>query len=372
MSELVRFGELLRHVATFGLPGATLAPQAPVAPDGEWDAVLASISADHLTGLAVAALEAGALQVTEEALEDLLARHRAAMVAALGLERTLLELTTAFEDQGLDYVVLKGPAVAHTGYPDPSWRPFNDLDILVRTGDWRPALGLLANLGLRRRLPEPRPGFDERFGKAATHVTPDGQEIDLHRTLAEGPFGLWIDPNELFDHVTTFRLGGRRLPRLDDSALLAHACVHAVLGQSQPLLYELRDIAQVLAVGRVDWELIARWAEQWRLAVVLEHAFALTGKALGMQLPHEAQEALAMRLPRFERRVLEAYTTPKRYRGAVAMSTIGAIRGVWHKAAYIRALLLPGEEFLSSRAGNGHRSSYLLRWRTPIRWLTRR
>jgi Uncharacterised nucleotidyltransferase len=369
MSELVRFAELLRKIATFGLPGAGPWPQDPVAPDVEWDAALASISADRLTGLAVAAHEAGALHVPERAAEDLVARHRAAMVAALGLERTLLELATAFEDRGLEFVVLKGPAVAHTGYPDPSWRPFNDLDILVRTGDWRPALGLLANLGLRRRLPEPRPGFDERFGKAATHVTPDGMEIDLHRTLAEGPFGLWIDPDELFDHVTTVPLGGRRLPRLDDSALLAHACVHAALGQMEPLLYELRDIAQILAVGRVDWDSLARWAREWRLAAVLAHAFHLTTKALAVQVPWEAREATDVRLPRSERRVLEAYTTPRRSRGAVAISMIRAIPGVHDKAAYVRDLLVPSRDFLKSRGSEG--TTNLRRWKVFVQRLAR-
>src|SRR5437879_3101885 len=82
-------------------------------------------------------------------------------------------------------------------------------------------------LGFTRPRPEPRPGFSERFGKAATHRGVDGLELDLHRTLVVGPFGLWLEPDELFEHAILFHLWGRELRRLDDTALVLHACLNA-------------------------------------------------------------------------------------------------------------------------------------------------
>jgi hypothetical protein len=266
------------------------------------------------------------------------------------------------------FVVLKGPALAHSVYPDPSWRSFADLDLLVRTEDWRRALGVLAELGCTRRLPEPRPGFDERFGKAATHRTPEGEEIDLHRTLVLGPFGLWIRPEELFGRTAAFEVGGRGLPRLDGAGLLLNACVHAALGQRRPFLQTVRDVAQVAAVAEIDWEALGRWARDWRLGAVLRHAFAQASEALGTPWPVGAREALAREPSRREARLLAAYTGRGRDRGGTALATLHAIPGLRSKAAYLRALLLPDRRFVVARSGNGGGRGYVRRWVVALKW----
>src|SRR5919108_1697202 len=259
-----------RAIGGFGLPGRDLRP-VEVSADG-WRAFRSSATSGRIVGIAVAAVEAGHLRITEEKAEELLVWQRDAMVWALTIERRLLTLAEAFEADGVRPLVLKGPVLAHTVYPDPSWRAFADLDLLVPTASWRRALEVLAGLGFERRLPEPRPGFDERFGKAAVHTNGDGAEIDLHRTLVIGPFGLWARPDELFRRATTFELGGRTLRRLDDTALLLHACMHASLGWRPPLLWTLRDVAQVAWSGRVDWDELADLARRWRLRAVVRHA----------------------------------------------------------------------------------------------------
>jgi hypothetical protein len=338
-------------------------------PEGSWQDLLSELEIHKLTGLAVAGAEAGWLELEEARLAELMERQREDMVWALGLERTLLDLAAAFDDHGIDFVVLKGPAVAHTKYPDPSWRPFGDLDLLVRTADWRRACDLLGEVGLERRLPEPRRGFDERFGKAAVFRGPKRQEIDLHRTLAQGPFGIWLDADELFGHTTELRLGGRALRRLDDTALLAHACIHAVLGFEQPLLLTVRDVAQVAESANLDWELMGNWAKRWRLGVVFRHAFELISSLWGTPWSVDARPAVVDR-PK-DRWALEAYTTPRRRRGGSARATVRALPGLRAKAAYVRALMAPGREFVAARSGSGSAKRYLHRWATPVSWMRR-
>jgi len=48
---------------------------------------------------------------------------------------------------GLEYMVVKGPATAHTVYPEPGLRLFGDLDLVVRERDWTAAHRLLIGLG---------------------------------------------------------------------------------------------------------------------------------------------------------------------------------------------------------------------------------
>jgi hypothetical protein len=369
MTEEQSARTVARRVAAFGLPGSEEREPVRIAEE-RWPATLAELDREKLTGLAVVSAEAGALSLNDEQVEELLERHREAMAWALGLERTLLRLAEAFAERGIGFVVLKGPALAHTIYPDPSWRPFGDLDLLVRTRDWRRALAALADLGLRRRLPEPRRGFDERFGKAAVHRTPEGQEIDLHRTLAQGPFGVWIQPDELFQHTNRFHVAGTTLQRLDDTGILAHACVHAVLGDRPALLLSTRDVAEISAVGSVDWIALSDWADRWRLDVVFRHALYVACGLFGTPLPAGYRP-----LPRGGRdgrdlQALEAYISERRLRGGSTLATLRVIPSLKDKAAYIRALVVPDRPFLEARSGNGH-PSYLRRWATAARWLTR-
>ena len=297
-------------------------------------------------------------------LEDLIAHQGQAMLWVLAVERKLLALADRFTEAGIEVVALKGPTIAHTVYPDPSWRPFGDLDLLVRTADWRRATALLRSLGYGRAFPEPRPGFDERFGKAAVHSNGDGIEIDLHRTLAMGAFGVWIRPDELFRRTTTFSLGGRALRRLDDIALLLHASVHATLGWNPPLLWPLRDVLQIIHRGRVEWGEAVELARRWKLRAVLHHAMTTASRVLDVELPAEAQAVVDRERPtRREQAAMRAYLRPG---GADPVNAIRAIHGIRARVAYAGMLLFPSREFLAARQGMEH-GSYLRRWGVALR-----
>ncbi|MDQ3932442.1 MAG: nucleotidyltransferase family protein [Actinomycetota bacterium] len=358
------------RTAAIGLPGAN--GEDPVSvPEDDWPNVLSKLSSQRLTGLALAGVDSGELLLADGQLQDLLDRHRQSMSLALELERVLVAVGSRFAGAGLEFVVLKGPALARSFYPDPTLRPFVDLDLLVRTRDWRRACDLLAELGYQRVQPEPRSGFDERFGKAAAHRSAKGLWIDLHRTLVVGPFGLWLDPEELFEGSTPLVLADRTFRRLADTTALLHACMHASLGLWPPLLLPVRDVAQVSSVGDLDWELFLERARRWRLQAVVRHAFRTDSDVLGLPPPQQAREVVTEAPRARESRALEAYFGGTRSRG-VALATLHAIPGIRAKGAYIRALLLPQRDFLAVRAGRGRRASYLRRWLVPFRWFASR
>jgi putative nucleotidyltransferase-like protein len=361
---------LMQRIAATSLPGSSQREPVRV-PAAAWPRLLSRVVQERLSGLAVAAAQHGWLGLDDDQFGELLEHHRAAMLWTLRVERTLLVVSRHLEARGVRPIVLKGSALAHTLYPDPSWRAFRDLDLLVRTRQWKAACSALEALGMRRRLPEPRPGFDERFGKAAVYVGSEGYQVDLHRTLAQGPFGQWMDPEELFARTTPFELAGRRLHRLDDTALLLHACVHASLGWTPPQLLPLRDVAQVSTAGDVDWASLEALAAQWRLTAVLGHAFGVTLRAFGPVLPSRVRRLMDMEVPPEESRALLAYTTDGRWRGATEWSTLRALKGARTKAAYVRALLFPKRQFVKARTKDGEAGSYLRRWAVPMRRILR-
>jgi hypothetical protein len=77
-------------VAAFGLPGSDDRPVE--VPSSEWRHVLSCISGERLTGLAVAAARTGWLRLEDDQAEDLLERHRQAMLWARTIERRVTRL----------------------------------------------------------------------------------------------------------------------------------------------------------------------------------------------------------------------------------------------------------------------------------------
>ena len=368
MTEPTRVDTLARHVAGFGLPGDTGSPLEIATED--WSPFLGLLWGHRLTGLAEAAADSGSIRLTEEQAAELRSWQRNAMVWSLFVEQKLLRVGRAFEGARIPIVVLKGPAIAHMAYPDPAWRPFGDVDVLVRTADWSRACDLLGGLGYERDVPEPRPGFDRRFGKAALWTGGDGIQVDVHRTLVVGPHGLWADPAEVMERTASLSLGGQSLLRLDDTAMLLHACMHAVLGWWPPLWWTLRDVAQLAWFGQIDASDLMTLTTRWRLHAVVELALEQVRRTLQVELPPELVEALELHPTRQERRALASYVTGTRWRSGPAVSTLAAIPGFRAKAAYVRAMLFPGRAFMASRTGGN--GSYLRRILVPLRWLSPR
>ncbi|MGH2787277.1 MAG: nucleotidyltransferase family protein [Actinomycetota bacterium] len=369
-SIIERLHPMIWPIAAFGVAGSAHSEVSWTAGD-DFRKLTSDLRYQKLIGLAVATAESGLLRVDEDQWRELVRMQRDAMLASLAIEGVLLAIDDTFRGAGLEYLVLKGPSIAHSAYEDPSLRPFGDLDLLVRNHDWDQASSLLQSMGFSRAHPEAREGFHASFGKALVHRGSDGMEIDLHRRLVVGPHGLSADPQELFEDVVSFEVGGRRLPRVSNTSLFLHVCMHAVLGTRTPMPLPVRDIFQTAALG-VDWELAEDRAKRWNLRAVIPYAVGAAAELLAASPPSGAG-SLATRLPssRRERKWLQAYTSDRRSRGGTAIATVSAIPGVRQKIRYISALLMPSRDFLRSRQASGDEVSYLRRWAVPLRWLVK-
>jgi len=107
---------------------------------------------------------------------------------------------------------------------------------------------------------------------------------------------------------------------------------------------------------------------------VIRFALDSASRTLAIELPTEVagfRDGLG-NPPRRERRAVDAYTTERRSRGGKAVASVGAIRGLSAKAAYVRALVLPDPEFLAFREGSRGTEGIRARWAKPIKWLARR
>ena len=131
------------------------------------------------------------------------------------------------------------------------------------------AVRLLTAAGFRREFPQPRAAFDRRFGKGVTLIAADGHEVDLHRTLANGPYGIRVVLPSLFTGSTPFEIAGVPMKALEPMNRALNQCYHAALNGTPPRLQPLRDVAQHVLLGDVETDVLISSAASWRGCPVL-------------------------------------------------------------------------------------------------------
>lgn len=327
----------LRSVAAHGLGTRALAPSTPL-PAEAWTALIEAAVAHRLTGLLVASIGDGTFAATDAQYDAAVSAQVDAMHVALLLESALIDVDGRLAGAGVEYRVLKGPAYAHLLYPDPSLRPFGDIDLLVRGEDFARAASLVEALGATRPASELSRGFDRRFGKGAMFVLPTGFEIDLHRTFVFGPFGFRMVPEDLFATSEQFVIGGRTLPALGAEGRFLHACYHAALGSPAPRLLVLRDVAQALLTVRLDIVAVEHLSTRWRGQAVLATAICLAWDTLEISdvVPLSVW-ARHYQVDRRDQRALDVYRSRASYLVQAAAS-ISSIPGLRSKAAFVASL----------------------------------
>lgn len=260
----------LTALAAHGLPGA---PELGPVP-GDLEPMHRDVRHHRLAGVWAAAVESGVLEIDDGVRRSLSLAHEAAMREVLLLEDMLLEATAVLRAEGIEPLVLKGSALAHLVHPDPSQRCFGDIDLLVAASDVDAAVVALVAAGATRPRRELAPGFDRRFAKSVTLRWREGTELDLHRTLAAGPYGFLIHLDELVAEPEEFSLAGRRLHTLRLEHHLIHAAVHLALGDVEVRLGNVRDLALLCRQPSVDAgrvrAIAARWGVEAPVAVGLQ------------------------------------------------------------------------------------------------------
>lgn len=352
---------LLRRIAAYGLPGHTTSILTEPMDAAAWTDLLRRTEQQRLVGYLHAATQAGDVVVTSSQAERLDARHREACARAVRLDRQLVRLVDLLEAADVEVVVLKGTSSAHLLYPDPEVRVYADNDLLLRTEEFERGLAALTDLGYRRPAAAPRPDFDRRFAKGATLKGVGGDEVDLHRNLVFGTFGFAIELDRLFTDTVSFTFGGRSFQALSPTNRLLHACYHTALGDPDPRLSSIRDLAQIVAVGQHDDAEVLEVVRRWRAEAVVARAFDLCRRELGFTVTGPLAHAVASHQPsRRERRAIASYVGRNRHYAAKVAASLPYLDGFGTKLAFLRAATVPSEEFVESR-GTEPRSAWIRR-----------
>jgi hypothetical protein len=342
----VSTGTRVRRIAAHGL-GAEPIAESPLGNE-EFRDLLDASTRERIVGLLAAAIEEGALPATPSQVELVGDQHGSLMTRAVEIEAAALDAVALLEHAGIEARVLKGLATAHLDLPDPSWRTFVDADLLLSVNRFAEGARLLASAYRGRDLVERRRGFDERFAKDVTVYGP-GVELDLHRTLALGAFGLAIDLEELWAGSEDFVLGGVRLVALDTPRRLLHACISAMLGDPRPRLGTLRDAAGLLARPDLDADEVVRLAAGWRCRAVLAAGVRSVAQTLAWPPAHALLDwSREYRPSAWERAMLRSYPAMGGSNALCILSGAAALAPL-DAVAYVRAWVFPDRRYRAAR-----------------------
>ena len=256
-----------------GLP-TTLRPPTSVLSARDWSRLRDECASNRLTGLLVDAVSTGALATNDEQRAD---------AAALELELTTVRSLydevcrrplAALEAAGIEHRLLKGSALPWSDYPDPQLRPTADLDVLVPGDQLLRAAEVTEALGGELVNPEPARGYARHVFKGLTVRLDSGLEVDLHRTLAWGPFGVRIPEADLWSPGRTFDRLGRPAKTLDVDRTLVHLAGHLLL-LGAVRASEVRDVAQLACAPTLDGDRVVAIARRWGYESVLATALRM-------------------------------------------------------------------------------------------------
>jgi hypothetical protein len=261
-----------RAVLAHGLDGEVRRRDEPL--DGDrWQHLRSDCDLHRLDGLLVEAVASGALPTTDEQRAEAAELEIELTGSRMWHERWLVDTVADLESAGVEIRVLKGAALAALDYPDRQWRPTGDLDLLVRGDQIDRACARLEARGGTRADPDPTPGYAATVGKGAT-VSMARSEVDLHRTLVWGPFGVRIRVDDLWSDPRPFTVGDSTLATLGLEQTLLHACYH-LLVCGWPRALTLRDVAQLVDAPGLDEDRVLWLARRSHGEAILASALLL-------------------------------------------------------------------------------------------------
>ncbi len=218
--------------------------------------------------------------------EPLRRRMLALAQLTVRLERELAVIAVCLSAARVDFLVLKGPAMARQAYPVPEWRAYDDLDLWVASRDLDAALAALAAAGYRRMPP-----LDARTAACARRA---GIEAALthpeRRRLVEMSHGdRALAPTaraakEVRSCAVELEVAGARVRAPAPRHALLLACAHGAHHRWDRLGW-VADVAGLwMRLSSADREAALATASRWRMETILGLGLRLAVDHFGVRL----------------------------------------------------------------------------------------
>lgn len=203
----------------------------------------------------------------------------------------LLSLLELLKTGGIPAIPYKGPVLAASLYKDLTFRPFSDLDILIKKEDLSKANDLMVSLGYRPHFQLTRAQvsafLQSKYELPLTHRN-GWLTVELKWNLVEDFFSFPLDQDGLWKRLQPVSLNGKEILTFSPEDLLIILCMHGATHLWANLI-RICDIAQLIGVHDkdLDWDLVLRYAHTLRSERMLYLGLSLSSLLLRASPPEE-------------------------------------------------------------------------------------
>ncbi|HSD46733.1 MAG TPA: nucleotidyltransferase family protein, partial [Pyrinomonadaceae bacterium] len=220
-------------------------------------------------------------------------------------------LLSAFEEAGIETMVLKGAALIHLYYKESGVRPMLDADVLVHPHQVEHAMDLLGKLQWK-----PFRYLQPRMRIPIVHSTPfeddGGRQVDLHWHLFWECFNA-NDSEVYWNNAVPIQIRGTKTLALNSTDQLLHTCWHGARWNEVPPIRWVADAMAILAVsaGQMDWSSLLKKAQRHRIVLPVKDSLEYLKNKFEAPVPDSVLKSLsAVRSSKIERENYELILNP--------------------------------------------------------------
>lgn len=238
---------------------------------------------------------------SREALTQLVGEQRATQMYALYrtealqnifLEAELQHLLQAFNNAHIPLLLMKGPALAYTVYPEAHLRSYHDIDALIHPEDMTKAHELLTSMGYSfyeeyraNTLDKARTGYNFLLKRPDSWLE---VLVELHTAPHPSEIGTQFDVAALWSHAQAIVIQGEHALTFAPVDHLLYLCWHYRFHSFTRLLW-LYDLVMVIrhgiATNTLDWNELIRQARQLQLASTLYYCLSWCRSLFSVAVP---------------------------------------------------------------------------------------
>ena len=275
---------LVAAVRRFLHPGTAL----PNAEDLDWQHVLRLASAHAVTPMVYSALREAALGIPEPIAADLRSAFEASVRWSLALGAELSGVAGLLEEQGIVAIAIKGPLLSEYLYGKLGARSSGDVDLLVKRSDVLRIRKALVPKGYRVMNTLHWNADSACLRSRENEISfegPSGVSIDVHWRALPAYFASPFDDIDVWQHLSTTSLAGRKVSTLPPEHIFFLLCSHSAKHGFERLGW-ICDIARfVMVTPGLDWPAIVAKAERTRTLRQVLVSLRLAEDVLGVPYP---------------------------------------------------------------------------------------
>lgn len=264
-----------------------------------------------------------------QVLESLRQRYLANVQKSLFLARELNRILDCAHALGIEPIFYKGLVLSEIYYGDIAMRQAGDIDLFVRKRDVIRTKSALRQLGYAPELYIPENAEEDYIASGYEYSFDSPAEkhlLELQWALQPRYYAVDYDMDGLFARAVKVTAAGRSLKIPSPEDLLLVLCIHAAKHVWGRLIW-LRDIAQILQRGKLDFDGVLSRAHELGIMRILQVTLLLANRFIQMPIPVAIEPAIG------------ADRAAHAFAEEVTPSILAGISWEDHKTSYFRLMM---------------------------------